>query len=133
MTGHPSFRVLVDACLTPTIVGHLDQAFGPAIDVRHADQVLPPATSDAALLAWASAEGRLIVTANRTDFLRLVLGTPTHPGLGLVTDQNTRLRQVKSIEALVSAILTYVAEGGTSAGHVFTMRRTGLLVARRFP
>ena len=127
-------RILIDACLTPGTVPHLAQLFGSAVDVRHVDQVLPLATTDAAVLSWAAAERRVVVTANRADFLRLVRGRASHPGLGLITDQDTRSRQIKSVERLISALLSHLAVGGTTINHVFTVREaTGRLAARQFP
>jgi len=103
------------------------------IDAVHVDQVLGPASPDEAVLAWAAGESRMVVTANGADFIGLARAGAAHPGLGLINDQNTRNRQIAAIEQLSRALLDYLDGGGIVAGHVFVVRRTGRLSARKIP
>lgn len=85
-------------------------------------------------MAFGIAQSRLVITANGTDFTRIVLAIPDHPGLGLIRDQNTRDRQISETLALVGALLTHRRSGGTIRGHIFTWRSTtARLAARRIP
>lgn len=129
----PALRLLIDACLTPAGIPHLAVIFGSKVDAVHVDRVLGPATSDERVFDWATHEGRLVITANNADFLALVHKRPGHCGLGLIDDQNTRIRQIEAIESLVSAILLHMDGGGSVPGHVFVMRRTARLSVRRIP
>jgi predicted nuclease of predicted toxin-antitoxin system len=127
----PRLKLLIDACLTPTAIGHLHRAFSGAVDAVHVDAVLPPGISDEAVLSRAAAEGRAVVTANTADFLVLVRSRPRHPGMILVADQNTRQRQVEAVATVVQAILLPLDRGGAVVGHVFVWRRAGRRLAVR--
>jgi predicted nuclease of predicted toxin-antitoxin system len=129
----PALRVLIDACLTPAVVAAMEAMFGSRVDAVHVDRVLPQATPDDEVVAWAIRERRLVITANDSDFLVLMRDRPGHPGLALINDQNTRLRQIAAITHLVQKLLDYIDSGGLLVGHVFVVRRTGRLTARRIP
>jgi predicted nuclease of predicted toxin-antitoxin system len=131
----PALRLLIDACLTPAVVSHLSAAFGPAVDAVHVDAVLPPATADQAVLAWAAQEARIVVTANIADFSLLASRTMGHPGLVLVEDQNTKVVQIAAVTQVIGAMIAWAAANGDPAGHVFTWRnaRGGRLAVRRLP
>jgi predicted nuclease of predicted toxin-antitoxin system len=128
-----ALRVLIDACLTPTAIDHLKAVFDHRIDVVHVDQVLAQASSDARVLEWATAERRVVMTANEVDFVGLPRGGATHAGLGLISDQDTRDRQIIAIEALARAMLGHVESGGDVAGRVFILRAGGRLSVRALP
>jgi predicted nuclease of predicted toxin-antitoxin system len=129
-----ALRLLIDACLTPSAVAHLERAFGPAgVDAVHLDSVLPRAASDERVMDWAASRGRLVITANGADFLALARRRPNHCGLGLVADQSTRVRQIATIERLVHALLAHLADDKPLRGYVFTLRKSGQLAVRRIP
>jgi predicted nuclease of predicted toxin-antitoxin system len=129
----PALRLLIDACLTPAVIPHLAGTVGSKVDAVHTDRILGPATSDERVLDWAMHEGRVVITANSADFLTLVHNRPGHCGLGLIDDQNTRVRQIEAIERLVCAIILHVEDGGSVPGHVFVLRRAARLSVRRIP
>lgn len=124
-------RLLIDSCLTPTAVPRLLAAFGARIDAVHADRVLPLGTPDVAVMDWAGAEQRLLITANSADFLALLRDRSKHPGVGLVIDQNTRARQVRAVERLAGALLRRAAAGGILSERVFIWTRANRLIVRR--
>ncbi len=132
-TSSARLRLLIDACLTPAAISHLARVFGDRVDSAHVDRVLGPGTSDEAVLAWATADRRMVLTANDVDFVLLARTGVPHHGLGLISDQNTRIRQIAAIERLVSALLGHMDGKGIVAGHVFVLRRTGRLSVRRIP
>ena len=74
-----------------------------------------------------------MLTANDMDFVMLARAGATHHGLGLINDQNTRSRQIAAIESLVGALFDFVDGGGVTADHIFVVRRSGRLAARRMP
>ena len=131
----PILRLLIDACLTPTAADHLHNAFPGRVDVLHVDKVLPPATTDQAVFAWAAKNRRAVVTANIGDFARLASRTADHPGLVLIEDQNAKAAQIAAIALTIEAILGWMTDQRGLAGHVFTWRKSGggRLVVRRLP
>ncbi len=133
MRGTPPLRLIVDACLTPAVVSRLAEAFKGTVDAVHADRVLPLGSSDVTVLDWAITQSRIVVTANGADFVALARGRPGHPGLGLVTDQDTRVRQIRSVERLIRALLARRDARRPLAGHVFTWTRADRLAVRRLP
>lgn len=126
-------RLLIDACLSPSIPQHLADRFGDAVDAVHADRMLPPGAPDSAVVALGIVESRLIVTANEADSITLIREWPDHCGLGLVTNQDTRSRQAGSVERLAGALLRRIASGDAIAGRVFVWTRAGRLIVRRVP
>lgn len=133
MKGAAKLRLLIDACLTPAALRQLVETFGPAVDAAHVDQLLPPATPDELVLARAIREQRLLITANGADFVLLARRRQDHTGIGIVNDQNTRARQVASIEQLVAMLLAHHDRGAPVAGHIFTLGRSGHVTVRRLP
>jgi predicted nuclease of predicted toxin-antitoxin system len=131
----PELRLLVDACLTPAVVAHLQGRFAGRVEAIHVDAVLPPATDDRTVLDWASRQGRAVVTANIGDFAFLASTVAGHMGILLVEDAGARDAQIDAITVVVEAVLTWAAENGEIAGHIFRWRKTGggRLAVRELP
>lgn len=66
---------------------------------------LPPDTSDVAVWAHACAQGSILITCNRADFLALATSTPTHPGVILLFRRRTH-------QAEASRLLTLLQRAG---------------------
>ena len=66
-------------------------------------EVLPPDTPDAAVWAHAGAQGLILITCNRADFLALAQGTATHPGLILLFRRRTHQAEASRLLALLAS------------------------------
>jgi hypothetical protein len=52
----------------------------------------------------------------------------------MVKDQDTGAKQIVAVEAVVFALIAFLAAGGTAQDHISTVRRaTGCLAVRRIP
>ena len=75
-------RFLVDECLSPNYVGRLAQRGYP--DAIHPIHVGLLGVGDHRILARALQDDRIIVTANRADFKKLLSREQLHPGAIIV-------------------------------------------------
>ena len=113
-------RFLIDENLTPALASCLD-------DAVHVNQVGLRGASDPEVLAYAVAEGRVVVTNNADDFRALMRAVPGHPGLAVLLDAGGRQRQIELGTVVAAAIKTV----GSAAGRVFEVNRAGRV--RSFP
>ena len=75
-------KFLVDECLSPHYVAWLGQRGYP--DAIHPIHVGLLGVGDHLILARALRDDRIIVTANRADFRKLLAREPVHPGAVIV-------------------------------------------------
>lgn len=71
-------------------------------EVTELREVLPPDTPDAAVWAHACAQGLILITCNRADFLALARVTATHPGLILLFRRHTHQAEAGRLLALLA-------------------------------
>jgi predicted nuclease of predicted toxin-antitoxin system len=105
-------RLLIDSMYTPVIAEQLRRRGHDVVSVR-ADpdrEHLP----DSAIFALALAEGRIIVTENGPDFLRIEANYreqgQAHPGLILTTNHGFSRTRPSHIGRLVTALDTWLQE-----------------------
>jgi predicted nuclease of predicted toxin-antitoxin system len=65
--------------------------------------VLPPDTPDSAVWAHAQAQGLILITCNRADFLALAQATEAHPGLILLFRRRTHQMAAGRLLALLAS------------------------------
>ncbi len=65
--------------------------------------VLPANAPDAEVWAHATAQGLILITCNRADFLALAQGTATHPGLILLFRRRTHQAEAGRLLALLAS------------------------------
>jgi predicted nuclease of predicted toxin-antitoxin system len=70
-------RFLIDENLTPVLASRLG-------DALHVNEVGLRGASDPEVLAYAVAEGRVVMTNNADDFRKLMRAVPGHPGLAVL-------------------------------------------------
>jgi predicted nuclease of predicted toxin-antitoxin system len=124
-------KLLIDTCLTRALVEHLLHHRG--IDVVRADDVLAPDASDAAVLALARQQGRVIVTENAVDFRALATDAPDHPGLVILASSVGKRRQLELGEIAVDRMLDDMTKGKEPAGHVYDVAADGRIKRTRLP
>jgi predicted nuclease of predicted toxin-antitoxin system len=107
-------RFLIDENLTPALASGLE-------DAVHVNAVGLRGASDPEVLAYAVAEGRVVMTNNADDFRALMRALPGHPGLAVLLDAGGRARQIKLGAVLAAAI----EAAGSAAGRVFEINRAG--------
>ncbi len=73
-------------------------------DAVHVNEVGLQGALDEAILRYAIAEHRIVITNNGDDFRRLARRQPGHPGLGVIREAGGRAAQIKFAVILVSAI-----------------------------
>ena len=66
-------------------------------------EVLPPDTPDAAVWSHACAQGFILITCNRADFIALAKPTETHPGLILLFRHRTHQAEAGRLLALLAS------------------------------
>jgi predicted nuclease of predicted toxin-antitoxin system len=71
-------------------------------DIVELREALPPDTPDAAVWAHACAEGRIVITCNRTHFQALALATESHPGVILLFRRSTHQLEAGRLLALLA-------------------------------
>ncbi len=69
-------------------------------EARQSNQGIP----DPSVLAYATAEGRAVVTLNRQDFLKLHRRVPDHPGIVVCTNNEDRLELAQCIHEAVESV-----------------------------
>ena len=69
-------------------------------DIRTVADLLSPTASDEEVLDCAIAQGRILVTCNRDDFLQLVAGRE-HSGLIVLVRRRTRIAECSAIIRLL--------------------------------
>jgi predicted nuclease of predicted toxin-antitoxin system len=79
-------RFLVDENLSPRLAAVFNELGYDATSVRDRGRL---GMSDAAVLAWAVEEDRVIVTANGDDFRELIGQVDLHPGLWILPSAAT--------------------------------------------
>jgi predicted nuclease of predicted toxin-antitoxin system len=124
-------RFLIDENLSPALALHLRHAMG--FDAVHVNAVGLAGATDADVVARAIAEDRVIITGNGDDFRKLGRRHPSHPGLAIITDAGGRARQIELGVILAEAIDTRVRTGGTAAGRLFEINRTGIVIEFPLP
>ena len=70
-------------------------------DVTELREVLPVVATDADVLGYANAQGRLLLSCNRDDFLALVAVRP-NPGLIVLIRRRTRQAECAHLLALLA-------------------------------
>jgi predicted nuclease of predicted toxin-antitoxin system len=74
------------------------------LDIVPAQRVLPPGTQDAEVLAYAAAEGRILLTGNARDFAPLAiewfLAGREHAGIVIVPGQTDRSFLSKALRTI---------------------------------
>lgn len=85
-------RLASDADVNGAILRGLERR-RPEVDLVRAQDVLPEGTSDPAILAWASAENRVLLTNDRNTMVgfayqRVAAGEPV-PGVIVTTNEQT--------------------------------------------
>lgn len=101
-------RLAADADVNGDIIRGLRRRI-PEIDLLRAQDMLPEGTPDPLVLAWAAAEGRVLVTNDRNTMIgfaihRLAHGEPM-PGLIVTTNAQSIGRAIDDIE-LVAQYMT---------------------------
>jgi predicted nuclease of predicted toxin-antitoxin system len=124
-------KLLIDACLTRALVEHLLHHRG--IDAVRVDDILPSDASDAAILALARQQGRVIVTENAQDFRALATGNAGHPGLVILAGSVGRRRQLELGEIAVDRMLDDMAKGKGPEGHVYEVAADGKIRRVKLP
>jgi predicted nuclease of predicted toxin-antitoxin system len=64
-------------------------------------EALPVTTSDLEVLAWASAQGAILVTCNRDDFIAL-RPKGEHPGIVILVRRRTRQAEIAGMQTLLA-------------------------------
>jgi predicted nuclease of predicted toxin-antitoxin system len=95
-------RFLIDENLSPRIAQELRTKYG--YDALHVNEVGLQGAADRAVLSYAVAENRVVITNNGDDFRKLARRRPDHPGLGIIRDAGGRASQIKFAIDLVTAI-----------------------------
>lgn len=120
-------RFLIDENLTPMLASWLTGTLG--FDAVHVNDVGLRGASDPAVLAYAVAERRVVMTSNADDFRKLMRAVPGHPGLAIVLDAVGRRRQVELGALLAAAI----AAAGLANGQLFEIDAVGCVRTYRLP
>ena len=112
MNPRPGARLLLDEMFSPAIAAEL-RALGHDV-IAVADRPDLRAKSDEEIFAWASAEGRWLLTENVKDFRPILLrawpGGPPGGGL-LFTSHRAFPRSRKDPGPLISALHAWLATG----------------------
>lgn len=124
-------KFLIDYCLTAALPQHLLHHRG--IDAIRTDAVLAPDAEDAAVLALACAQGRVIVTENAEDFRALARNNPRHPGLVILPGGVGKAAQIALTTAAVDRMLHDIEAGRHPSGHVYEVASDGAIRRRRLP
>jgi predicted nuclease of predicted toxin-antitoxin system len=98
-------RFLIDENLSPRIAQELRMKHG--YDALHVNEVGLQGAADGAVLSYAVAENRVLITNNGNDFRKLARRAPNHPGLGVIRDAGGRALQIKFAIDLPTAIEAY--------------------------
>jgi predicted nuclease of predicted toxin-antitoxin system len=122
-------RFLIDENLSPQLAGHLRDYLG--FDAVHVNEADLRGASDAAVLAHAITEHRVVVTNNGHDFRKLGRLSPEHPGLAVLLRANGRQKQIELGEILANAIEAEIRQGTPPDGRLFEIDATG--VVRDYP
>jgi predicted nuclease of predicted toxin-antitoxin system len=72
-------------------------------DVVELREALAPDTADADVWAHACAQGRIVITCNRADYLALAEATPVHSGLILLFRRRTHQTEAARLLALLAS------------------------------
>lgn len=120
-------RFLIDENLSPQLALHLASVHG--FDAVHVKDLGLLGASDAAVLAHAVAENRVVVTSNANDFRKLGAKTPAHPGLAIIRDAVGVARQLE----LGVCLATAIDSAGGLSGRLFEIDKTGIVHTYRLP
>jgi len=85
-------RFLIDENLSPMLASHLRHVHG--YDAVHVNEAALGGASDRAVLAYAIAENRIVVTGNADDFRQLARNVEGHPGLAIIREAAGRGQQI---------------------------------------
>ena len=85
------------------------------------------------MLAYATAEDRVIVTNNADDFRRLERSADRHPGLTVLLQAVGRQQQIELGTARANAVETVAVAGGTTHGWLFEVDVSGRVRNYRLP
>ena len=110
-----SLRIYLDDCAySRRLRGILERA---GHDVETPGDLAPPLTGvdDEVHFAHARAQGRVVLTYNAVDFLRLHRQTPEHPGI-LVVYQDNDPRKDMTYEEIARAVTNLLGQAETLAG-----------------
>jgi hypothetical protein len=89
--------------------------------------------SDAAVLARASAERRIIITSNGIGFRKLGRRTPDHPGLVVLLSSAGRSQQIELGQILAQAIDSKIVSFVRPDGRRFEIDATGVVSDHALP
>jgi len=124
-------RFLIDENLSPMLAAHLIGTHG--FDAVHVNDVGLRGASDPVVLAYATAEDRVIVTNNADDFRRLARTADRHPGLAVLLQAVGRQQQIELGTALANAVVAVTVVGGTTHGWLFEIDAFGQVRNYRLP
>jgi predicted nuclease of predicted toxin-antitoxin system len=125
-------RFLIDENLSPMLASYLSGTHG--FDAVHVNDAGLRGAIDPVMLAYATADDRIVMTNNLEDFRKLARRAEAHPGRAvLLLVAAGRARQIELRTALAYAIDGRIAAGGTARGHLFEIGATGQLGVYRLP
>jgi predicted nuclease of predicted toxin-antitoxin system len=124
-------RFLIDENLSPMLASHLSMTHG--FDAVHASAVGLRGASDAVVLAYATAEDRIVVTSNADDFRKLARHSEAHPGLAVLLDAVGRQQQIELGTVLANAIDAVITSGGSARGRFFEVDTSGQVRGYQLP
>jgi predicted nuclease of predicted toxin-antitoxin system len=94
-------RFLIDECLSPHLVSVAHNRGFEAYHVAHRGW---STLLDPHILKHLLDEELILVTNNRDDFLRLIVGVELHPGLVIILENVRRQEQIRLFDAVLEAI-----------------------------
>ena len=120
-------RFLIDENLSPQLAHHLRAVHG--YEAVHVNEIGLQGASDAAVLARAVVEDRIVVTNNAEDFRQLGRRTPDHPGLAVMLDAVGLTQQL----VLGVQLATAIEAAETARGRLFEIDRLGTVRTFKLP
>ncbi len=109
------------------LASHLRHVHG--FDAVHVNEAGLSGASDPAVLAFAIAEERIVMTSNADDFRGLARKAGTHPGMGVFLGATGRARQIVLGTALAQAI----EEANIATDQLFEIDRDGRIRQYKLP